>query len=56
MRFGAFSDGIMMCFRGSNAARLRRKLVAAFYVLLRMYIHGWQKASLWAVSMRVCLV
>ena len=26
-----------MYYRGSNAARLRRKRVAAFYVLLRMY-------------------
>ena len=29
--------------------------MAAFYVLLRMYIHGWRKASLWAISVRVCM-
>ena len=48
--FYVFSGWILMYFRGSNAARLRRKRMAAFYVLLRMYIHGWQKASLWAIK------
>ena len=47
-----FSGWILMFFRGSDAATAYRERRAAFYVLLRMYIHGWQNASLLAVSVR----
>ena len=50
--FGCFQTEIGGVFGAQMQFMVRFMHVAAIYVLSRMYIHGWQKASLWAISVR----